>query len=137
MNVCFLNWMNMKISTWSGSCDGQKPLKIFKSSTNSPIKTRCSIGLKKQQKILRLHQIPIQLVVFQNAIFHSSTKPQPARKYPERFSDDIFRDSLPELEFRLEEVRISTSKSLFWGVLEGLNNVMEIAETQETSGFKL
>lgn len=25
------------------------------------------------------------------------------RKYPERFTDDIFRDELPELEFRLEE----------------------------------
>ena len=63
------------------------------------------------------------------------------RKYPERFSDDIFRDSLPELEFRLEEVvNFDFKKVPFGGFLEDPNHVIEIAETQETSknvGFQV
>lgn len=35
--------------------------------------------------------------------------PLDERKYPERFTDDIFRDALPELEFRLEEACVKGS----------------------------
>ena len=103
MNVFFLNWMHMKISTWSGSWDGQKPLKSLKSSTNSPYfsqKTRCRIGLKKNRDFAYLNQMPSQRSV---ASEMPDSPTSTGRKYPERFSDDIFRDSLPELEFRLEE----------------------------------
>ena len=50
----------------------------------------------------------------------SSSTSSTGRKYPERFSDDIFRDSLPELEFRLEEVEVRLQKvPFFFGFFRG------------------
>lgn len=125
MNVYFLNWMTMKISTWSGSCDGQKPLKIFKSSTNSPIKIRQGVasGSKKQQKIIHLNQIPIQLVVLQNRFLQFFTHLLPQLAFLQEVSGALQRRHLSRF---LTWVGISTRrgrvfdfKSPFWGVFRG------------------
>lgn len=97
-------------------------------------------GSKNNRNVLHLNQIPIQLVVLQTRKWQFFTHLYFLHR--QEVSGALQRRHLSRF---LTWVGISTrrgrffdfKKSLLGGFLEGPNHVIEIAETQETLGFKL